>query len=114
MKARLPQGMGGGGPSNLNHMIKQAQKAQDAMAVKQEELEQKEYTASSGGGVVKVTMSGKKELTSLEIKPEAIDPEEADLLQDMVMAAVNEAIRAVEEDSSREMGKITGGLNFGM
>ena len=114
MKARLPQGMNNKMPGNFNQMIKQAQKAQEAMAEKQAELELKEYSATSGGGVVKVTMTGKKIITALEIKPEAIDPDEADILQDMIIAAVNEAIRVVEEDSSVEMEKITGPLNLGI
>lgn len=114
MKARLPKGMGGGMPSNINQMIRQAQKAQDTMAQKQAELELKEYSASSGGGVVKVTMTGKKVLTALEIKPEVIDPEEVDILQDMIIAAVNEAIRTIEDESAAEMEKITGPLNLGI
>lgn len=111
MKARLPQGMGGG-PQNMNSMIKQAQKMQELMAQKQEELNEREYKASSGGGAVEVLMSGKKELTSVTIKPEVVDPEDIEMLQDLVVAAVNEAYRAVEEATSAEMEKITGGLNM--
>ena len=110
MKARLPQGMGGGAPSNMNQMIRQAQKMQEAMEKAQEELNAKEYTATSGGGMVSVTMNGKKEVTKVALKPEVVDPEDVELLEDMIAGAVNEAIRAVEADSQQVMGAITGGL----
>ncbi len=110
MKARLPQGFGGG-PSNMNQMIRQAQKMQEDMAVKQAELDEKEYTTTSGGGMVEVTISGKKELKAITIKPEVVDPEEIDMLQDLVLAAVNEAIRTVEQNNAAEMEKITAGIN---
>ena len=110
MKARLPQGMGGGAPSNMNQMIRQAQKMQEAMEKAQEELNAKEYTATSGGGMVSVTINGKKEVTKVALKPEVVDPEEVELLEDMIAGAVNEAIRAVEADSQQVMGAITGGL----
>lgn len=111
MKARLPKGMGGG-PQNMQAMIKQAQKMQEDMEKTQEELNEKEYTTSSGGGMVECTMNGKKEIVSLTIKPEAVDPEDVEILQDMIMSAVNEAIRQVEETHSSEMEKITGGLSL--
>ena len=109
MKARLPQGMGGGAPSNMNQMIRQAQKMQEAMEKAQEELNAKEYTATSGGGMVSVTMNGKKEVTKVALKPEVVDPEDVELLEDMIAGAVNEAIRAAEADAQEVMGGITGG-----
>ena len=111
MRARLPQGMGGG-PQNMNQMIKQAQKMQEEMKAKQEELEQQEFKTTSGGGMVEVTITGKKEIKDISIKPEIVNPEDIEMLQDMIMAAVNEAIRKVEDISNREMEKITGALNI--
>lgn len=111
MRARLPQGMGGG-PQNMNQMIKQAQKMQEEMKAKQEELEQQEFKTTSGGGMVEVTITGKKEIKNISIKPEIINPEDVEMLQDMIMAAVNEAIRKVEDISNSEMEKITGALNI--
>ncbi|MBR5559054.1 MAG: YbaB/EbfC family nucleoid-associated protein [Oscillospiraceae bacterium] len=112
MKARLPAGYGGGGMGNMQQMLRQAQKMQEAMAEKQAELEEKEYTTTAGGGVVEVTINGKKEITSLNLKPEIVDPDDVEMLQDLVMAAVNEAIRTVEDTSSAEMSKITGSMNM--
>ena len=111
MKARLPKGMGGGA-QNMQSMIKQAQKMQEEMEKTQEELNGKEYTTSSGGGMVECTINGKKEIVSLNIKPEAVDPEDVEILQDMIVGAVNEAIRMVEEIHSSEMEKITNGLSL--
>jgi len=111
MKARLPQGMGGGG-QNMNAMIRQAQKMQDDMKVKQEEIDAMEFKTTSGGGMVEVTITGKKEIKSIGLKPEIVDPEDIDMLQDLIVAAVNEAIRTVEETSSSAMEKITGSLNI--
>lgn len=99
--------MGGG---NMQQMIKQAQKMQQQMTKLQEELDEREYEASSGGGVVQAKVNGKKELLALTIKPEAVDPEDVEMLADMVIAAVNEALRSAEEASSAEMAKITGGI----
>ena len=110
MKARLPQGMGGGAPSNMNQMIRQAQKMQEAMEKAQEELNAKEYEATAGGGMVAVTVSGKKEVTKVTIKPEVVDPEDVEILEDMIAGAVNEALRAAEADSQQVMGAITGGM----
>ena len=104
-----PMGMGGG--MNMN-MIKQAQKMQQDMMKMQEELQKKEYTAASGGGMVSATVSGKRELISLTIDPEAVDPDDVEMLQDMIVAAVNEAIRASESDAASSMQKLTGGLNL--
>jgi len=112
MKARLPAGYGGGGPSNMQQMIRQAQKMQEAMTAKQAELDEKEYTTSAGGGVVQVTINGKKEVKALTLKPEVVDPEDVEMLQDLILAAVNEAIRTVEDTNAQEMGKITGGMGL--
>jgi DNA-binding YbaB/EbfC family protein len=112
MKARLPQGYGGGGAGDMNSMLRQAQKMQENMAKLQEELEQQEYTVASGGGAVEVAITGKREIKSITIKPEAVDPEDIEMLQDLLTAAVNEAIRKVEETSSREMEKLTGGVSM--
>ena len=109
MKARLPEGYGGG-PQNMNAMIKQAQKMQENMAQKQEELKEREYKATVGGGALEVVMSGTKELKSVTMKPEIVDPEDVEMLQDLVVAAVNEVIRNVEDDSTAEMEKITGSM----
>lgn len=101
-----------GGGMNMN-MIKQAQKMQQDMMKMQEELENAEYSATAGGGVVTAVVSGKKELTSLTIDPQAVDPEDVEMLQDMVVAAVNEALRKAEASASENMAKLTGGLNLG-
>ena len=106
------RGMGGmGGGINMN-MIKQAQKMQENMQKMQAELEAKEYSAQAGGGVVSATVTGKRELVSLTIDPEAVDPEDVEMLQDMIVAAVNEAIRSAETDMADNMRQITGGLNL--
>ena len=105
-------GMGGlGGGINMN-MIKQAQKMQQDVQKMQAELEAKAYTAQAGGGMVSATVSGKRELLSLAIDPEAVDPEDVEMLQDTVVAAVNEALRAAENDAAVNMQQITGGLNL--
>ena len=103
-------GMGGG--MNMN-MIKQAQKMQQDMLKMQEELESKEYDATAGGGMVKAVVNGKHELLSLSIHPEAVDSEDVEMLQDMVVAAVNEAMRKAEAEAAQNMSKLTGGLNLG-
>ncbi|MDL2233049.1 YbaB/EbfC family nucleoid-associated protein [Ruminococcaceae bacterium OttesenSCG-928-L11] len=112
MKARLPQGYGGGGPQNMNAMIKQAQKMQEQMAAKQEELAAREFKATVGGGAVEVTMRGDKQLADISIKPEVVDPDDIEMLQDLVVAAVNEVYRMVDETTSEEMEQITGGINM--
>ena len=112
MKARLPQGMGGGTPANMQGMIKQAQKMQEDMAILQEQLEATEYTTTVGGGAVEVVVTGKKEIKTLVIKPEVVDPEDVDMLQDLIISAVNEAMRNVEADSDDKMSGITGGINM--
>lgn len=111
MKARLPQGYGGG-PGNMNSMLKQAQKMQEEAQRVQEELEASEYEATSGGGMVKVVMSGSHELKSITINPEAVDPDDVEMLEDMIKAAVNEACKKVDETANAEMSKVTGGLNI--
>ena len=103
-------GMGGG--MNMN-MIKQAQKMQQGMLKMQEEMESKEYDATAGGSMVKAVVNGKHELLSLTINPEAVDPEDVEMLQDMVVAAVNEAMRKGEAEAAQNMSKLTGGLNLG-
>ena len=106
------RGMGGmGGGINMN-MIKQAQKMQQDMQKMQAELEEKEYTANAGGGVVTAVVSGKRELKGLTIDPEAVDPEDVEMLQDLIVAAVNEAIRAAEADAASNMQRLTGGLGL--
>lgn len=110
MKARLPKGMGGG-PQNMQSMIKQAQKMQEEMEKTQAELETKEYETQAGGGAVKVKINGKKEIVSLELSPEIVDPDDIETLSDVIVAAVNEAIKTVESTSSEAMNKITGSLN---
>ena len=101
-----------GGGMNMN-MIKQAQKMQQEMLKMQEEMETKEYEASVGGGMVTAKVTGKKELTAIVINPEAVDPDDVEMLQDMVIAAVNEAMRAADTDSANNMSRLTGGLNLG-
>ena len=103
-------GMMGGGGMN---MIRQAQKMQQDMLKMQEELENRTYEAAAGGGAVKAVANGKREIVSLEIDPDAVDPEDVEMLQDMVLAAVNEALRKAETAASEGMSKITGGMNFG-
>ncbi len=107
--ARGFQGMPGG---NMQAMARQAQKLQQQMAKMQEELEAKEFEASAGGGVVGAKVNGKHELLEIKIKPEAVDPEDVEMLEDMVKAAVNEAMRIAGEATEREMSKLTGGLNI--
>lgn len=101
-----------GGGMNMN-MIKQAQKMQAEMLKMQAEMEEKTHTASAGGGMVSATVNGKYELVSIEIDPEAVDPEDVEMLQDMIVAAVNEAVRTAQTAANESMSKITGGLNLG-
>lgn len=111
MKARLPKGMGGG-PTDMNGMIKRAQKMQEDMASLQEELDGREYEINAGGGVVTVKINGKMEIQTIDIKPEIVDPDDIETLSDVLVAAVNEAIKKVSETNSEEMGKITGSLSM--
>ena len=112
-KARLPQGYGGGGGQNLQQLARQAQKMQDQMEAATEELNAKEYTASAGGGMVTVTVSGELEIKKMEISPDVVDPDDIEMLQDLVTAAVNEAIRNANTDKEETMNSISGGMNLG-
>ena len=112
MKARLPKGYGSGGANNIQQLARQAQKLQDDMEAASKELETKEYEAIAGGGAVKVTVTGKMELTKVEISPEVVDPEDVEMLSDLVMAAANEAIRAAAKEKEDKMETISGGLNI--
>lgn len=100
-------------PGNMNNLMKQAQKMQKALQEQQAALEEKEYSAKAGGGAVEVTVSGKREITKVRIDPEAVDPDDVEMLQDMIQAAANEALRAAEEDAQKAMGGLTGGLGGG-
>ena len=103
---KMPGGM------NMNNLLKQAQKMQADMEKSQAELEEKEVEASVGGGAVIVKMNGKKEVTDIEIKPEVVDPDDVEMLQDLVLSAVNQAIREIEEIQKAQMSKYTGGMNL--
>ena len=111
MKARVPKQSVGGGNQNMNAMIKQAQKMQDEITKLQDDIEEREFTATAGGGAVEVVLYGKKSIKTLTIKPEVVDPDDVEMLQDLITAAVNEAIRQTEEVAEAEMNKITGPLN---
>lgn len=107
-------GFPGAMPGNMNNLMKQAQKMQRQMEETTKTLEDKEYTATSGGGAVSVTVSGKKEVTSVKLSQEVVDPEDIEMLEDLIMAATNEAFRQMEEESSSAMAKLTGGLGSGL
>ena len=96
----------------MQAMLRQAQKMQEDVAAAQAELEEKEYTATAGGGMVTATVDGKHLIRSLEINPEAVDPDDAEMLADMIVAAVNEAVRKAQADSEETMGRLTGGMNL--
>lgn len=102
----------GGGMGNMNNMIKQAQKMQQDMLKMQEEMEVAEFESASGGGAVTVKMNGKKELTAVAIKPEVVDPDDIEMLEDLIMVAVNDAMKQVDNASSQKLGKLTGGMNI--
>lgn len=99
-------------PGNMNNMMKQVQKMQANMEKMQQEIEEKEFEASAGGGAVTVKVNGKKQLVDIILKEEIVDPEDVEMLQDLILAAVNEALRIAEETASKEMGKLTGGMNI--
>ena len=101
---------GGGMPSNMNNLIKQAQKMQREMEEAQKSLEDEQTSASAGGGAVEAVVSGKRELISVKIDPEAVDPDDVEMLEDLIMAAVNEALRKMDELSQERMAKVTGGI----
>ena len=102
---------GGGVPGNMNNLMKQAQRMQKQMEEKTKELEDKTWEASAGGGAVVVTVNGKKEVESIKIDQEVVDPDDVEMLEDLIVAATNEALRAMEDESSEVMGQITGGLS---
>ena len=105
---------GGGMPGNMANLMKQAQRMQRQMEEQQKELENKEFTATAGGGAVEVTVSGKREVTKVKLSEEVVDPDDIEMLEDLIVAATNEALRKVEEETSAAMSKFTGGLGGGM
>ena len=105
---------GGGIPGNMNNLMKQAQKMQRQMEEQAKELETKEFSATAGGGAVEVTVSGAKKLVKVKLDEEAVDPEDVEMLEDLIVAAVNEALDKVEEETSSAMSKLTGGMGGGM
>lgn len=111
--ARRGGGFPGGMPGNMNNLMKQAQKMQKQMEETTKELEEKEVTAAAGGGAVEVTVSGKKEVVKVKLQEEVVDPDDIEMLEDLIMAATNEALRKMEELSQASMAKITGGLGGG-
>ena len=111
MKVRLPKGMGGG-PTDMNAMIRQAQKMQEDMQAKQAELDEREYEIKAGGGAVTVKIQGTREILSIDISPEIVDPDDVETLQDILIAAVNEAIKTVDKTNEEELSKISGGLGL--
>ena len=111
MRANIPKGMGGGA-QNMQAMIRQAQKMQEDMAAKQAELDAREYDVSAGGGVVNVKINGKREILAIDLQPEIVDPDDIETLSDILVAAVNEAIKRVEETNNEELNKITGAMSM--
>ena len=107
-------GFPGGMPGNMNNIMKQAQKMQKQMEEATKELQEKEVTSSAGGGVVEVTVSGNREITKVKIDPEAVDPDDVEMLEDLIVAALNEALEKVDAESSSAMSKLTGGMGGGM
>ena len=103
-------GFPGGMPGNMNNLMKQAQKMQKQMEEQQKALEEKEFKATAGGGAVEITVSGKKEITGVKLDPEAVDPDDVEMLEDLIMAAVNEALRKAEEAAASSMSRLTSGL----
>ena len=108
----FPGGMGGFGGMNINNLMKEAKKMQADMEKSQAELATKEFDASAGGGAVTVKVSGEKLLKEIKIKPEVVDPDDIEMLQDLVLSAVNEALRSVDEMQASQMSKVTGGMNI--
>jgi DNA-binding YbaB/EbfC family protein len=111
MKARLPQGFGGGA-QNMQQMVKQAQSMQSRITETQEEIEQREFDITVGGGAVELKMKGNKEVISVKIKPEAVDPDDVEMLEDLLVSAFNEGVKQIAAVSEDEIGKITGGVSF--
>lgn len=112
MKARIPKNMGNAGAQNVNSMLKQAQKMQDQITELQSDIEEREFSSTAGGGVVEVVLTGKKTIKSLTIKPEAVDPDDVEMLQDLIISAVNEAVNNIDSVTEDEMSKITGGVSL--
>ena len=112
MKARLPKGYGNGGQNNIQQLARQAQKLQDDMEAASAELEAKEYSSTAGGGAVKVTISGKMEVKSIEISKEVVDPDDIEMLTDLIMAATNEALRTAQKEKEDKKETISGGLHI--
>lgn len=108
----FPKGMGGMGGGNMNNMLRQAKKMQEEMEKAQQDLEQKELEASVGGGAVSVKVNGKKEVLSITLSPDAVDPDDVDMLQDLIVTAVNEALRKADEAAASSLGSITGGMSI--
>lgn len=104
-------GFQGGMPGNMNNLMKQAQRMQRKLEEQAKEMETREFTSAAGGGAVKVTVTGKREVTKVEIDPEAVDPEDVEMLEDLIVAATNEALRQVETAQAEQMGSITGGMS---
>lgn len=111
MRANYPKGMGGG-PQNMNAMIQQAQKMQEEMNALQEDLDNREYEVSAGGGAVSVRINGKRQILALEIAPEIVDPDDIETLSDILVAAVNEAVKRVDDTNNAEMSKLTGSMGM--
>ncbi len=111
MRANIPKGLGGG-PQNMQALMRQVQKAQEEVAQKQEELDAREYDISAGGGVVNVKINGKREILAIDLKPEIVDPDDIETLSDILVAAVNEAIKRVDTTNADELNKITGQVNL--
>ncbi len=104
---------GGGMPGNMSNLMKQAQRMQRQMEENQKELETKEFTAKAGGGAVEVTVTGKKEISKVKLSEEVVDPEDIEMLEDLIMAAANEALRMADDAGAEAMNKMTGGLGLG-
>lgn len=111
MRANIPKGLGGG-PQNMQALMRQVQKAQEEVAQKQEELDAREYDISAGGGVVNVKINGKREILAIDLKPEIVDPDDIETLSDILVAAVNEAIKRVDTTNVDELNRITGQVNL--
>ncbi len=111
MKARVPKGAGNNA-QNMNQMIRQAQKMQDQITDLQDDIESREFSTTAGGGAVELVMTGKKTLKSLTLKPEIVDPEDIEMLQDLIISAVNDAVAQIENTTEEEMSKITGGVSL--
>ncbi len=110
MKARIPKNSGGA--QNMNQVIRQAQRMQDQITELQEQIEARDFSATAGGGAVEVVLTGKKTVKSLTLKPEVVDADDIEMLQDLIISAVNEAINNIEAETEAEMGKITGGVSL--